>query len=81
MAVVRFLVVLFLVRLGLRLFVAARGDRAPADAGRDLVRDRVCNTFVPRDRALFGVIGGRTEPFCSAKCRDRAFALDGGLPS
>jgi hypothetical protein len=80
-AVVRFLVVLFLVRLGLRLFVAAREGRPPEGAGLDLVRDRVCNTFVPRDRALFGVIGGRTEPFCSAKCRDRAFALEGPLPS
>jgi hypothetical protein len=70
--VVRVLVVLFLVRLGLRLFVAARERRAPPDTGSELVRDRVCNTFVPRERALFDVIGGRTEPFCSAQCRDRA---------
>jgi hypothetical protein len=73
--VVRVLVVLFLVRLGLRLFVAARERRRPAKTGSELVRDRVCNTFVPRDRALFGVIGGRCEPFFSLKCRDRA-ALD-----
>ena len=73
--VVRVLVVLFLVRLAVRLFVAARERRRPPKAGSELVRDRVCNTFVPRDRALFGVIGGRTEPFCSEQCRDRA-ALD-----
>jgi hypothetical protein len=79
--VVRVLVVLFLVRLGVRLFVAARERRRPPSAGNELVRDRVCNTFVPRDRALFGVIAGRTEPFCSEKCRDRAFALDGAVPS
>ena len=79
--VVRLLVVLFLVRLGLRLFVAARERHAPKVTGRELVRDRVCNTFVPRDRALFGVVGGRTEPFCSAQCRDRAAARDGAIPS
>ena len=73
--VVRVLVALFLLRLGLRLFAAARARRAAPAAGSELVRDRVCNTFVPRDRALFGVIAGRPEPFCSARCRDRA-ALD-----
>jgi hypothetical protein len=74
-ALVRFLVVLFLVRLGLRMLAATRERSAP-DGGRsqELVRDRVCNTFLPRDRALLGVIGGRTEHFCSAECRDRAIS-------
>ena len=67
---VRFLVVLFLVRLGLRLLVSARAGRAPESRSGDLVRDRVCNTYLPRDRALEAVIGGRTEHFCSAQCRD-----------
>jgi hypothetical protein len=71
-AVVRFLVVLFLVRLGLRALAAARERRPPPAPGSELVRDRVCNTFLPRDRALPGVIGGRLEHFCSAECRDRA---------
>jgi hypothetical protein len=75
-AVVRFLLVLFVVRLGLRLFAAARGPRPSSGPGQDLVRDRVCNTFVPRDRALSLMVGGRTEHFCSAECRDRA--LDSG---
>jgi hypothetical protein len=73
-AVVRFLVVLFLVRLGLRLVAALRERRPSPGRGQELVRDRVCNTFLPRDRALAGVIDGRTEHFCSAECRDRAFA-------
>jgi len=67
---VRFLVVLFLVRLGLRLIVAAREKRAPEGRSGDLVRDRVCNTYLPRDRALAVVMGGRTEHFCSPECRD-----------
>jgi hypothetical protein len=42
--------------------------------GPDLVRDRVCNTFLPRDRAVQAVVGTREEHFCSAACRDRALA-------
>ena len=77
-AVVRFLMVLFLVRLGLRLFASFRRPRPAAGVtATELVRDRVCNTFVPRDRALVGTVAGRTEHFCSAACRERAqYALD-----
>ncbi len=74
---VRVLFVLFVVRLGLR-FVAemirpsvARPSK-PSDL--ELVRDRVCNTFVPRARALTALVAGREEYFCSAACRDRASA-------
>jgi hypothetical protein len=41
----------------------------------DLVRDRVCNTFLPRARALPAVVGGREEHFCSVACRDRALSM------
>jgi hypothetical protein len=44
------------------------GTRAVAD----LVRDRICNTFLPRDRALRATICGREEHFCSEACRERA---------
>jgi len=67
---VRFLVVLFVVRLGLRLWVGGRSAPAPESRSGDLVRDRVCNTYLPRERALAVVVGGRTEHFCSAACRD-----------
>jgi hypothetical protein len=74
-AAVRFLVVVFVVRMGLRLFASARRPRRTEPT--DLVRDRVCNTFLPRDRALAVTLAGRTEHFCSPECRDRAqHALD-----
>ena len=75
--VVRFLMVLFLVRLGLRLFAAGRRAR-PAVPGTDLVRDRICNTFLPRERALEGEVAGRIEHFCSVACRDRAAGWPAG---
>ena len=70
----RVLAVLFLLRLVVRFFahVLAGMRSAPPAA---LVRDRICNTFLPRDRALTLVVEGREEHFCSATCRDRAAAL------
>ena len=73
---VRLLVVLLVLRLAFR-FVAGviRGYRGEDQARlptTEMVRDRVCNTFLPRQRALHAVIGGREEHFCSAACRDRA---------
>ena len=53
----------------------AAGPPPPGKAaGGDLVRDRICNTFLPRDRAVRAVISGREEHFCSEVCRDRALA-------
>jgi hypothetical protein len=71
---VRVLGILLVIRLVLRAFAAQRvgsGPTRPDGSGRDLVRDRVCNTFVPRDRALVARVAGREEFFCSAACRDR----------
>lgn len=80
--VVRFLIALFLVRIGVR-FVAGliQGLREPRPAGTpgvDMVRDRVCNTFLPRERAVTALVGGHEMHFCSAACRDRALALPAG---
>ncbi len=50
--------------------------REPPRAGVTLVRDRICNTFVPRERALTATIAGREEFFCSEACRARALRPD-----
>jgi hypothetical protein len=50
------------------------GPRAQVKAPEDLVLDRVCNTYVPRSRALRTRVAGREETFCSAACRDQALA-------
>ena len=83
----RVLFVLLIVRLVGRFVVAAvRGYRGQVGApppgarlsSRDLVRDRVCNTFLAKDRAVVATIAGEVEHFCSAACRD--VALAGGAP-
>ncbi len=79
----RLLLVLLAIRLVGRFVMAVvRGYRgqvgaspaAPTLAARELVRDRVCNTFLARERALAATIDGTVEHFCSAACRDAALA-------
>lgn len=79
---VRIVVVLLIVRFVVRLVASVvegyqgkggRGTRETRDvAATDMVRDRVCDTFLPRSRALVAIVDGREQHFCSAACRDRA---------
>lgn len=69
-----------------RIFGPPAGEPARRSASRpraepprplqveDLVLDRVCQTYVPRSRALAALVAGREELFCSAGCRDKALA-------
>jgi YHS domain-containing protein len=47
---------------------AASSTRRRTDT--EMVRDRVCNTFLPRERALTLDQGGQSHYFCSERCRD-----------
>ena len=39
-----------------------------------MVRDRICNTFLPRSKALVLSEGTEEHHFCSETCRDRYLA-------
>lgn len=78
--IVKILVVLFLIRIGLRFFARLRGAAAPPDSSRrsnqpatreggHLVRDPHCGTYVPIGRALRLGSGDAAEYFCSETCR------------
>src|SRR5262249_33522832 len=81
--VIRLLFWLLVVRLVLRTFGAFLGglrepSRTPPPrrpGATALVRDRVCNTFLPPDRAITAPVAGRTEYYCSAACRDQALRI------
>jgi len=45
-------------------------ERGAPDAIDTLVRDRVCNTFLPRSRALVVETAGEDLFFCSEACRE-----------
>jgi len=46
-----------------------RGTEAPPKDEGTMVRDRVCNTFLPRSRALPLNPGDQEHFFCSERCR------------
>jgi YHS domain-containing protein len=80
-----FVLVLLFVRMVSRalgqLFGPVAGGRTSGRPRRpasrqveDLVRDRICNTHVPRSRALTAVLEGHEEYFCSEACRQKARA-------
>jgi len=78
LSLVRIVLVLMAVRLVLRFLAAVvHGyQSAPRAApATDMVRDRVCDTFLPRSRALVAMVDGREQHFCSVECRDRARRL------
>jgi hypothetical protein len=74
----RVLAILLLIRFVMRaiaLWLRPRPAAAPAPPAaplQDLVRDRVCNTFVARERAIAALVNGHQEHFCSTACRDKA---------
>jgi hypothetical protein len=77
----RVVLVLFLVRMGLRFAVdllAPRRAAPPKGAVDELVRDRVCNAYVPRGRAVHLVVAGHEELFCSSVCAQRALSESAG---
>jgi hypothetical protein len=53
---------------------AAPPPRPQVRAPEDLVLDHICQTHVPRSRALRARLEGREEHFCSEECRDKALA-------
>ena len=55
---------------------ATPGSRSAPDSVDPMVRDRVCNTFLPRSRALVVHAGSEELFFCSAACRDKHSAAE-----
>ena len=47
---------------------AQAGPRQVKDLG-PMVRDRVCNTYLPKSRALAANVDSQEHFFCSEKCR------------
>jgi len=59
-----------------RVFTAARRGKQPGRprarvSEGSMVRDRICNTFLPRSGALEARVGDETHFFCSEACRGR----------
>lgn len=81
-ALFRIILVAFLVYLAFvvlrvyRLMTRGRGTatRPKPRIQGEMVRDEVCNTYLPREDALREVRDGREVFFCSEECRRKAGA-------
>lgn len=47
----------------------AKGNRSGQEDVTELVRDKVCNTFLPKSKALELTAAGENRYFCSKECR------------
>jgi YHS domain-containing protein len=77
LALILFGAVMMILRRLAGAFVPARTKAAPPRGDElrrgstELVRDRVCNTFLPKDRAIALEEAGQVHYFCSEACRSR----------
>jgi uncharacterized protein len=61
------------VRIYLGLKRAARRPRqAPRQVRGEMVKDDICNTYIPREEALTEVRDGAERYFCSEECRRKS---------
>jgi len=83
--VIRRLVWLFLLLAGWLLLRRA-SSTSPGPRSRTLrdegsmVRDRICETFLPKSRAILLLRDGQEHFFCSEDCRSRFVAGTGTAP-
>lgn len=68
-----------LVRMAFRSVRTPGGDSAHRPLREELVRDRVCNTFLPREKALRLSAPGGILYFCSEICLERYRSSAEGL--
>jgi len=65
----------YLIYLVLRfLFPAqrkAQRNRPPRELSGIIVKDEMCNTYLPEENALAEKLDGRVYYFCSKECRER----------
>jgi YHS domain-containing protein len=51
-----------------------QNPKATSNPGKMMVKDEICNTYLPEDEALKEVHGGQTYYFCSEECRKKFLA-------
>jgi YHS domain-containing protein len=74
--IVLFVFVLYLAYVFYRILRASsraqKSARKPRRIQGLMVKDEVCNTYIPKDEAIKEVRGGRECYFCSEECRRKA---------
>ncbi|HUK56672.1 MAG TPA: YHS domain-containing protein [Nitrospiria bacterium] len=58
-------------------YLSVRRRKRKEASGGEMVKDPVCDTYVPKSRALEKNVSGQTHYFCSQECMD-VFLQKGG---
>jgi uncharacterized protein len=72
-----YIFLIYLAYLVIRVFRSLTRPRKPSPPRQIqgvMVKDDVCNTYIPRDEAIREVRDGRERFFCSEECRRRSRA-------
>lgn len=76
--VVLFAFVLYIAYIFIRIYRAAsrarKSSRQPRQIQGVMVKDDVCNTYIPKEEAIREVLDGRERFFCSEECRRKSHA-------
>ena len=71
-----FVFVIYLVYLVIRIYRALTHTRksppSPKQVQRVMVKDDVCNTYLPKEEAIRDVQNGQERFFCSEECRRKS---------
>lgn len=73
---VLFLFLAYVAFLFIRIYLGVKRVRRRAQGPRqvrgEMVKDEICNTYIPREEALTEVRDGQERYFCSEECRRKS---------
>ena len=70
-----YFVIVYLIYLVVRFilgpFRRTRPQRPPRELSGNMIKDEVCNTYLPQEDAVRASVDGTDHFFCSRECRDQ----------
>lgn len=63
--------IIYVIKKSFRHSPSVKKENSKVQGGENMVKDPVCNLYIPESEAVKKVIGGKTVYFCSNKCADK----------
>jgi len=68
---------IYIIKKSFRQSPSTKKENSEGQAGENMVKDTVCNIYIPESAAVKKIIGGKTFYFCSNKCAEEFKNLSG----
>lgn len=72
--------IIYTIRKSFRHSPSAKKENSKGQGGESMVKDPVCNIYIPESEAVKKVIGGKTYYFCGNKCAEEFKNISGQSP-